>query len=91
MSNYKPMLDASQGTSSDVLYIDANAPALEIWEAACSRIDAVRRLNNEMASAINDKMNHEPLAVVNSILLSDASFLFFQLAQHLDKTGGNDE
>lgn len=91
MSNYKPMFDASQGTSTNVLYIDAGAPALEIWEAACSRIEAVRRLNDEMATAINDRMNHEPLAMVNSILLSDASVLFFQLARHLDKTGGDNE
>lgn len=82
MHNFKPLNHVSQGTSHDLLFVDTSAPAEEIWESVFSRISAVSRLNDELAITANDKLDHTPLALVNSILLSDAMSIFGALYPH---------
>lgn len=77
--------NGSQGTTSDVLFVCVDSPATELWEAAYSRFDAVRQLNNELAVMTNEKLNNSALAVVNNILLSDAMGMFNLLGERLSK------
>lgn len=76
MSEFKPMRHESQGASDDILFIKADAEPMAIWESAYSRFDAVRQLSAELAITANDRLDHTPLAIVSSILLSDAMSLF---------------
>lgn len=75
----------SQGTSYDVMFVNADAPSTEIWEAAFSRLEAVRRLNDELSVAVDDKSTQTPLALVNSILLSDAMAMINLIGNRLDQ------
>ena len=82
-ANFRACPHESQGTSYDILYVDA--PSTEIWEAAFSRLEAVRRLNDELAAAVDDKSTQTPLAVVNSILLSDAMAMVSLIGDRLNQ------
>ncbi|MBK4714596.1 MULTISPECIES: hypothetical protein [Tenebrionibacter/Tenebrionicola group] len=84
-ANFRACPHESQGTSCDILFINVDAPSNEIWEAASSRLDAVRRLNDELAAASGEKASQTSLALVNSILLSDVTAMVDLLGDRLCK------
>ena len=84
-ANFRACPHESQGTSYDILFVNVDAPSTEIWEAAFSRLEAVRRLNDELAAAVDDKSTQTPLAVVNSILLSDAMAMVSLIGDRLNQ------
>ncbi|WP_420064110.1 hypothetical protein [Pectobacterium colocasium] len=70
--NFRAFPHESQGTSYDIMFVNVDVPSNELWEAATSRLEAVRRLNDEIAMINSKNASQSPLALVNSILLSDA-------------------
>lgn len=84
-ANFRACPHGSQGTSCDILFVNVDAPSIELWEAAFSRLEAVRRLNEELAVAVDDKSPQTPLALVNSILLSDAMAMVNLIGDRLNQ------
>lgn len=81
MAKFKALSDASQGCTTNVLYIDENVGASDLWEAAYSRIEAVASMASELAN-LNPHHNGQPLeqspfAAVSNLLLADAKSILW--------------
>ncbi|GAB1439704.1 hypothetical protein MASR2M36_24810 [Providencia sp.] len=75
MANFEAFKTESQGVAADVLFINTNSSASEIYEAVDARVEAVRKINEELTHLANDKFLGNSLAEINAIMLADVSSL----------------